>query len=268
MNNFKVTIKDVIYLIIILVLIILVFLSKMDFRFNILDKNNWIDIIMGFISIIPSTILSIILYNFEKKDSKKQKNLEKTIFNKELDSQLREERLKIFSTIMSLGTLNIINVKNYLVTNFLSQKYDLNADKYNEIVIKEKEITDAYCKSKLLFKDDDKILKIMEKCFNLFVEYRQALQQFMSDCYIANQRAIEELKDWDYRILTPYIPKDIIEHPEEFNMCKEIFFEYYKKAESKEEEIRNLISNNNTILAFDKYINISKIGDSKNEIKI
>ena len=256
----NITIKDVVYIIIISVLLILLVLSKIDNNINVISKDNWIDIIMGVIAVVPSIILSIIVYNFEKNSTIKQEKLEKTIFNKELDSQLREERLEIFSSLMSLGTFNIINVKNYIVTNFIGTRQELNGEKIQEIVTKEKEITDAYCKSKLLFKDDKRILEITEKCFNLFVEYRQLLQKFMADCYVANQKSIEYLNKNGYSIATPYLPTEIIEHPEEFEQCKEIFFEYYKDAEMKEKEIRELISNKNTILAFDKYINIDKIG--------
>lgn len=256
----KITIKDVVYITIITILIVLLILSKIDNNINIISKDNWIDIIMGIIAVFPSLILSIIVYNFEKLSSSKQEKLEKTIFNKELETQLREERLEIFSSLMSLGTFNIINIKNYIVTNFIGGKHELNANKIQEIINKEKEITNAYCKSILIFKKDKKVLKITEECFNLFVEYRQALQQFMADCYVANQKSIEYLNKNGYSIATPYLPLEIIEHHEEFENCKEIFFEYYKDAEIKEKEIRELISNKDTILAFDKYINIDKIG--------
>lgn len=256
----KITIKDVVYIIIISVLLILLVLSKIDNNINVISKDNWIDIIMGIVAIVPSIILSIIVFNFEKSSTIKQEKLEKTIFNKELDSQLREKRLEIFSSLMSLGTFNIINIKNYLVTNFIGARHELNGEKIQEIVTKEKEITDAYCKSKLLFKDDKRILEITEECFNLFVEYRQSLQKFMADCYVANQKSIEYLNKNDYSIATPYLPSEIIEHHEEFEKCKEIFFDYYRDAEIKEKEIKGLISNEDTILAFDKYINIDKIG--------
>ena len=38
-----------------------------------------------------------------------------------------------------------------------------------------------------------RILEITDKGFNLFVEYRQLLQKFMADCYVANQKSIEYL---------------------------------------------------------------------------
>lgn len=257
----KFTIRDIIYISIIIILLVLLILSKFDTNINLISKDNWIDIIMGIIAVFPSLILSIVVYNFEKLSSSKQERLEKTIFNKELETQLREDRLEIFTSLMSLGTFNIISIKNYMVTNFIGKRYELNIDKIQEVICKEKEITNNYCKSKLLFKGDEKVLKIIEECFNLFVEYRQTLQKFMADCYVANQRAIEYLNKNGYCITTPYLPSEIIENPEEFKKCKEIFFEYYKDAEIKEKEIRKLISNENNILAFDKYINIDKIGE-------
>lgn len=256
----KITIRDIIYIGIIIILAILLILSKIDNNINFISKDNWIDIIIGIIAVFPSLILSIIVYNFEKKNSSRQDKLEKIIFNKELDSQLREERLAIFSSLMSLGTFNIINIKNYLVTNFIGGRHELNGNKIQEIIYKEQEITNAYCKSILLFKEDEKIIGIVEECFKLFVEYRQTLQKFMRDCCVANQKSIEYLNENGYSIVTPYLPSKIIEHHEEFEKCKEIFFEYYKAAEIKEKEISEIISNKDTIMAFDKYINIDKIG--------
>lgn len=249
-----------IFILIITILTVLLILSRLDFKFNILSKDNWISIIMGLLSFLPSFILSIIVFKLDKSANINQQKNEIDIFNKQLNADLREDRLKIFSTIMSLGVLNITSLKDFLISNFISLQTDKNVEKLNEIIAKEREVTDAYCRSKILFKDDEEINKIMEDVLNTFVEYRQEIQKFLSKMPDISNTAIIELEKKGYEINTPYIPIDLIyTSPDDYNMCKELFYRYYDEVDKKEYEIKKIITNENIIKDFEKYINIKKL---------
>lgn len=265
----KVTIKDIVYILIIMILLVLLILSKLDFRFNILDKDNWVDIA----AIIPSTLLSILLFKqayelnkkqekLEKELSKKDKELEIEIFNKQLDLELRERRLNIYCTFMSLGVINVRDNKKVLAINFLLGKHEGNEMIMNEIMNKEKEVTNAFCEAKLLFKEDNELLEYIYDIFNQYIEFRIETAKYIRTFYDSNEKGKIYLNSTGIIVTTEWIPYDLIStNPEEFEHVLQIFEDKYTTALEKEIKLRDLITNKKFIEVFDKYINIDKIGE-------
>lgn len=261
MKNKKIQVKDIIYILIITILLVLFLLSKKDFETNMLDKDNWIDIIIGSLTFLSSTILSLLIIRQGYKLNDRTEKIEIETFDKQIDLDLRETRLNIYSTFMSIGNSNIINNENYIITNFIGGNHQKNEDRFNEIIIKGNELTVALCEAELMFKEDSELILYIRKIFDTFVEYKQELQNYFVKQYIANKEAIKMLKKDGINVTTQYIPKKIITtSPNEYIKCKKIFCKYYNDVRKKEMDLINLITDEKLRELFDKAINISKIG--------
>lgn len=260
MEKSKFTFKDVIYILIIIILLILLILSKIDFKINFINKDNWVDIIIGSVEFLGSTILSILIIYQGYKINHKEELLETKMFNKQLDMELRERRLNVYSEFMILGVIGLDNIKNSMINNFISANHEQNKIKYEEILEKERRITKAYCEAKLLFNDDKELVEYLGNLFNLFIEYRFEINKFMGNFYVANEEAIKLLKNEGYSNIGPWIPKEIIlEAPEEYEKCVKIFELYYSDVLKKEKEISKIIASEKLDTLFQKYINIKKM---------
>ena len=259
-----VTIKDGIYIFIIIILCFLIFLFNLDFKINIFDKNNWIDIIIGCLSITISGILSLLLIKQGYKLNEKSEKIETNIFNKQIDLDLRERRLDVYGTIMSLGVSSIINNENYIITNYITGNHSKNEKRFNEIIDKEKDLVIALCESELIFKGNEELLKYIRNIFDTFVDYKGEIQNFFNQLKNLKKVTICELKNDGICILTDEIPLNIIEiNPNEYLKCKNIFSEQYKSVRTKEKDLIKLITDKRLIDLFDQAININKIGGVK-----
>ena len=260
-KKIKISIKDIIYILIIFFLIVLIMLLKKDIEINIFDKDNWIDIIIGSLTILSSTILSLLIIIQGYKLNDKSEKIEIELFNKQVDLDLRERRLNIYSSFMSIGDANIINNENYIITNFINGNHQKNETRFNEIVAKEKELVIALCESEIMFKNHEELLKKIRNLFNAFVEYKRELQNYFDKLYIANKKAIKMLNNDGINITMHNIPKEIITKiPNEYIKCKEIFCKYYNDVRTKENTLIKLITDKTLRSLFDKAININKIG--------
>lgn len=252
--------KDIIYVIIIIVLIITIVLSKKDFEINMLDKNNWVDIIIGSLTFLSSSILSLLIIRQEYKINEKSEKIEIESFNKQIDLDLRERRLNIYGTFMGIG--NIVGNREYLITNFISGNHIKNEELFNRIISKENDITIALCEAELLLKKSKKLLQHIRNISLTFVSYRRELQKYFENQYIANDEVIAMLKK-DKIIVddTRIIPLNIIiNNHDKYIKCREVFYQYYEPVIEKEKQLLQFISDVEIRNLFDKVINISKIG--------
>lgn len=252
--------KDIAYFLIIIALIIIIILSKKDFKINLLDKDNWIDIIIGSITLLSSSILSLLIIKQGYKLNEKSEKIEIETFNKQIDLDLRERRLNIYGTFMGIG--NIVGNRESLITNFIGGNHIKNEELFNRIISKENDITVALFEAELLLKDSEELLEYIRNISLTFVSYRQELQKYFEKQYIANDEVISMLKKDDIIVdNTNTIPLNIIiNNHDEYEKCKKIFYQYYKPVIEKEKRLLQLISDVKIRNLFDKAINISKIG--------
>lgn len=252
------SIKDIVYIIIILFLIVMLILSKKDLDANILNKDNWIDIILNGISILFSTILSVLIIWQGFKLNKHSEKLEIDTFNKQIDLDLRDRRLEIFKTFES--SLYKLDNKDFFISSFISMNYDKLDRRFNSIVEKENELISAYCEAKFIFKDNVELLELLEEFLSMFSNYCEKLQTFWGDMYKANDEAIIMLRKDGLLSATKYIPKELIDTDyKKYKKCVSIFEKYYSSVIEEELKIVDFLSSEKFNKAFEKDINIEKI---------
>lgn len=252
------SIKDIIYLIIILFLIILLILSKKDLDANILNKDNWIDIILSGTSILFSTLLSILIIWQGYKLNKRSEKLEIDTFNKQIDLDLRDRRLEIFNSFES--SVYKLDNKNFFISSFISMNYEKIERRFNSIIEKENELISAYCEAKFVFKDNLELLYLLGEFVPLFSDYCFKLQTFWGDMYKATEEAIIMLRKDGFLLAEKHIPKDLIDTDyKEYKKCVSIFEKYYNSVSETEAKIVEFVSSEKFIIAFEKDINIEKI---------
>jgi len=261
----KISTKKIICIVIFVILIFLI----IDFKIDILSRDNWVDIIIGAITFLGSSILSILIINQTYKLDEKNKKIEIEIFNKQIDLDLRERRLNIYSSFMSLGVTSMVNNSDYFVLNFIGGNCLNNERRLNDIINKEQELVIALHEAKLLFKDNEKLLENLSEIQFHFTMYRWAIQSYLDkEIYAANDEVIGMLNK-DKNITVKSIPEDLIRlDKDEYLKCKDIFYNHYEKAKKEEITLFNLINDDNLQILFDKLININKIEEVKDETEI
>lgn len=238
----------------------MLFLSKIDFDINIISKDNWIDIILNGISILCSVILSSLLLWQGFKLDKRAEKLEIDTFNKQIDLDLRDRRLEIFKSFKSSAYK--LDNKDFFISSFISMNYEKIDRRFNSIVEKENELISAYCEAKFIFKDNLELLDLLENFVSMFSDYCLKLQTFWGDMYKANKEAIIMLRRDGLIFVKKYIPKDLIDtNYEEYKKCFSIFEKYYNPVLESEEKIVDFLSSEKFNRAFEKDINIKKIGE-------
>lgn len=262
----KITIKDIIKDIIIICLFILLILSKIDFKINMLNGDNWIDIILCMVTIIPPTILSYLMYKQADRINTNQRNFEIKMMSKQLDSDLREERLKIFCEFNTINTMFKIADTHLIILNFLSGQHDKNSVAFDELYAKLSKISVSYSESKILFKDDKELQEKLGNIVVLYTNYLDSVREFIGNIYVANEESIVYLNKNGYNITTKWIPKELIDKdPHNFEEVIKIFDKYTSECKNSIEELTGAIYNDDFIELFSNYINvkIEKEGECK-----
>ncbi len=244
---------------------IIVILSHLDFKFNILTQDNWIDIMLCLITIIPTSIFSYLIFKQAKDISNRQEKFEVELLQKQFDASLRENRLNVYNTFMSLKYIERIYNSDIVILNFINQNHEENKKIFDLLLKKEEQIILALCNSKLLFKNDLELEEQNDNLAKLIIAYRECAQEFAKNIYKANDEALSYLHTYHLYIPTKVIPKNVItKNKKIFNDVKEIFRKYTEDLKNKISDISDIFDGDYYMNLYDKYINID-IKDSSIE---